>query len=140
MQKVLFIYIELFLEIGFVMKRSFSPLKVRFVEATKTDGSNIIVMFVTDCILETLPSMCVHHVMLQGTTTYFSSNCTLDDANLVAQLLKHRNMEACNSRVFKTVENGIPTYEVNLLLACSAVGSDSSPLWKFYHNSSGLLL
>ncbi|GFG31542.1 hypothetical protein Cfor_09198 [Coptotermes formosanus] len=50
----------------------------------------------------------------QGVTTYFSSNCTLEDANLVTQLLKHKNMEAYNSRVFKTVEKGIPTYEIRL--------------------------
>jgi dipeptidyl-peptidase-3 len=53
--------------------------------------------------------------MTQGTTTYFSSNCTLEDANLVTQFLKHKNMEAYNSRVFKTVEDGVPTYEVHLL-------------------------
>jgi dipeptidyl-peptidase-3 len=56
--------------------------------------------------------------MFQGITTYFSSNCTLEDANLVTQLLKHKDMEAHNSRVFKTVEKGIPTYEVHLLLPC----------------------
>jgi dipeptidyl-peptidase-3 len=52
--------------------------------------------------------------MIQGTTTYFSSNCILEDANLVTQFLKQKNMEAYNSRVFKTVEDGIPTYEVHL--------------------------
>lgn len=50
----------------------------------------------------------------KGTTTYFSSNCTLEDANLVTQFLKHKSMEAYNSRVFKTVEDGIPTYEIRL--------------------------
>jgi hypothetical protein len=39
----------------------------------------------------------------------------MEDANLVTQFLKHRGMEAYNSRVFKTVEDGIPTYEVHLL-------------------------
>jgi len=53
--------------------------------------------------------------MFQGVTTYFSSNCTLEDANQVTQLLKHKGMEAYNSRVFKTVQKGIPTYEVGLL-------------------------
>jgi len=50
----------------------------------------------------------------KGVTTYFSSNCTLEDANQVTQLLKHKGMEAYNSRVFKTVEKGIPTYEIRL--------------------------
>ncbi|KDR10566.1 dipeptidyl peptidase 3 [Zootermopsis nevadensis] len=59
----------------------------------------------------------------KGITTYFSSNCTMEDANLVAQLLKHRNMEAHNSRVFKTVENGTPTYEIRL--ASVETGHDS---------------
>jgi dipeptidyl-peptidase-3 len=52
--------------------------------------------------------------MTQGTTTYFSSNCTAEDANLVTQFLKHKGMEAYNGRVFKTVEDGIPTYEVDV--------------------------
>lgn len=53
--------------------------------------------------------------MTQGTTTYFSSNCTLEDANLVTQFMKRQSMEAYNSRVFKTVEDGVPTYEVRVL-------------------------
>lgn len=88
----------------------------------------LAVKYFVDCIQETLPSVCHYQMMLQGITTYFSSNCTMEDANLVAQLLKHRNMEAHNSRVFKTVENGTPTYEVNLQSACSVVGTNSSSL------------
>jgi hypothetical protein len=57
---------------------------------------------------------CMVLIVEQGTTTYFSSNCTMEDANLVTQFLKHRNLEAYNSRVFKTMEDGIPTYEVYL--------------------------
>jgi dipeptidyl-peptidase-3 len=51
-------------------------------------------------------------VVTQGTTTYFSSNCTMEDADRVTQFLKHKGMEAYNGRVFKTVEDGVPTYEV----------------------------
>jgi hypothetical protein len=53
--------------------------------------------------------------MFQGVTTYFSSNCTLQDANRVTQLHTHKSMEAYNSRVIETVEKGIPTYDACLL-------------------------
>jgi len=41
----------------------------------------------------------------KGHTTYFSSNCTSEDAELVSRYLKSIQMEAYNTRVIKTVVN-----------------------------------
>ena len=45
-------------------------------------------------------------------TTYFSANCTDDDAEKVKQYMKHKNMEPYNNRLFKTVVDGVNHYEV----------------------------
>ncbi|XP_069681962.1 dipeptidyl peptidase 3 isoform X1 [Periplaneta americana] len=58
----------------------------------------------------------------KGVTTYFSSNCNLEDADHVAQFLKQKDMEAYNSRVFKTEDNETPVYEIRL--ASVETGSD----------------
>ncbi|KAF4526593.1 hypothetical protein B566_EDAN006408 [Ephemera danica] len=39
----------------------------------------------------------------KGTTTYFSGNCTLEDAELITEFLKTKNIDAYNTRAFKTV-------------------------------------
>ena len=51
----------------------------------------------------------------KGNTTYFSSNCTSDDAELVSRYFKSIQMEAYNNRVIKTVVNGVNHYEVKTL-------------------------
>ena len=38
----------------------------------------------------------------KGITTYFSSNCTEDDAKLVAEYLQEKRLDAYNTRCFKT--------------------------------------
>lgn len=48
----------------------------------------------------------------KGTTTYFSSNCTSEDADLVTRYMKSITMEAYNNRVIKTEANGQVHYEV----------------------------
>lgn len=64
--------------------------------------------------------------IFQGVTTYFSSNCTLEDSKIVNEFLTKNNMEAYNSRVFKTTENGNDVYEVSvmsyLLILCHFLG------------------
>lgn len=60
----------------------------------------------------------------KGVTTYFSSNCTLEDSKIVNVFLKKNNMEAYNSRVFKTTENGKDVYEIKL--ASVLTGTDTS--------------
>ncbi|PSN36117.1 Dipeptidyl peptidase 3 [Blattella germanica] len=64
----------------------------------------------------------------KGMTTYYSSNCTLEDANFVSQFLKEKNMELYNNRVFKTEENGTTIYEVRL--ASVETGSDPEEEYK----------
>lgn len=41
----------------------------------------------------------------KGITTYFSSNCTHEDAELVNKFMQYKNIESYNARCFKTVEN-----------------------------------
>lgn len=50
----------------------------------------------------------------KGITTYFSSNCDTKDASLVKLFLKDQNMDAYNSRVFKTVQETGVHYEARL--------------------------
>lgn len=48
----------------------------------------------------------------KGTTTYFSSNCTSEDADIVSRYFKSIQMEGYNNRVIKTEGNGVTNYEV----------------------------
>lgn len=56
-----------------------------------------------------------------GITTYFSSNCTKADADIVTEWMKLKKLEAYISRTFKTVDkNGKSTYEIRLASAQSS--------------------
>ncbi|CRL05541.1 CLUMA_CG018025, isoform A [Clunio marinus] len=60
----------------------------------------------------------------EGITTYFSSNCTKEDAELVAEWMKTKKLEAYICRTFKTVDgNGKAHYEIRL--ASAEVGDAS---------------
>ncbi|NP_001086656.1 dipeptidyl-peptidase 3 L homeolog [Xenopus laevis] len=51
----------------------------------------------------------------QGISTYFSGNCTLEDAELAQRFLDSKSISAYNTRLFKTVdESGKNLYEVRL--------------------------
>ncbi|XP_053691667.1 dipeptidyl peptidase 3-like [Sabethes cyaneus] len=50
----------------------------------------------------------------QGITTYFSSNVTRQDTDLVTEWMKENKLEAYNCRLFKTVENGVIVYNIKL--------------------------
>ncbi|XP_014677265.1 PREDICTED: dipeptidyl peptidase 3-like [Priapulus caudatus] len=50
----------------------------------------------------------------EGTTTYFSANCTMEDAKLVQKFLDAKAISPYNSRVFKTINDGKPHYDVRL--------------------------
>nr|XP_030689336.1 dipeptidyl peptidase 3 isoform X3 [Globicephala melas] len=51
----------------------------------------------------------------EGVTTYFSGNCTMEDAKLAQGFLDSQNLSAYNTRLFKEVgQDGKPCYEVRL--------------------------
>ncbi|KAM8940170.1 dipeptidyl peptidase 3 isoform 2-T2 [Pelodytes ibericus] len=50
-----------------------------------------------------------------GITTYFSANCTIEDAELAQRFLDSKNLSAYNTRLFKTLdEGGRSKYEIRL--------------------------
>ena len=49
----------------------------------------------------------------KGVSTYFSPNCTTEDAEIVNRYLKSIQMEAYNSRVVKSVQDSTTHYEVS---------------------------
>ncbi|CAH2324989.1 dipeptidyl peptidase 3 [Pelobates cultripes] len=50
-----------------------------------------------------------------GITTYFSSNCTMEDAEMAQRFLDSKNLSAYNTRLFKTQDEGSRSkYEVRL--------------------------
>ncbi|XP_077293457.1 dipeptidyl peptidase 3 isoform X2 [Arctopsyche grandis] len=59
----------------------------------------------------------------KGISTYFSENCTMEDANLVAKWMRTKKMEAYISRTCKTFENGTPLYSIVL----ASVDKDPMP-------------
>ncbi|XP_028565742.2 dipeptidyl peptidase 3 [Podarcis muralis] len=60
----------------------------------------------------------------QGTSTYFSANCTTEDAKLAQDFLDSENISAYNTRLFKTKVDDKVNYEVRL----ASVLSDDSQL------------
>ena len=51
---------------------------------------------------------------VKGCSTYFSQNCTSDDAENVSRYFKSIQMEGYNNRVKKTVVEGVNHYEVKI--------------------------
>uniref|UniRef100_A0A182YQF4 Dipeptidyl peptidase 3 n=1 Tax=Anopheles stephensi TaxID=30069 RepID=A0A182YQF4_ANOST len=49
-----------------------------------------------------------------GVTTYFSSNVTRDDTELISEWMKEHKFEAYICRTFKTLENGKTVYDIKL--------------------------
>ncbi|KAJ6654215.1 hypothetical protein lerEdw1_007312 [Lerista edwardsae] len=60
----------------------------------------------------------------EGLSTYFSANCSMEDAKLAQEFLDSENISAYNTRLFKTDVNGKASYEVRL----ASVLSDDSQL------------
>lgn len=69
---------------------------------------------VKDLIYDLSPPKCHLGLKGKGTTTYFSANCSSEDADIVSRYLKSVQMEAYNNRVMKTTVNGVNHYEVNV--------------------------
>uniref|UniRef100_A0A7N6FK32 Dipeptidyl peptidase 3 n=1 Tax=Anabas testudineus TaxID=64144 RepID=A0A7N6FK32_ANATE len=53
----------------------------------------------------------------KGITTYFSGNCTLEDAELAQRFLDSKKLSAYNTRLFKRVNGEKSSYEVRLASA-----------------------
>ncbi|XP_071446731.1 dipeptidyl peptidase 3 [Hetaerina americana] len=50
----------------------------------------------------------------KGITTYFSGNCTMDDAQIVNEFMKFKSLSAYNTRACKSVKDGVAHYQVRL--------------------------
>ncbi|XP_072277429.1 dipeptidyl peptidase 3 isoform X1 [Pyxicephalus adspersus] len=62
-----------------------------------------------------------------GITTYFSGNCTMEDAELIQRFLDSKNISAYNTRLFKTQAEGARTkYEVRLASVVKEGSADVS--------------
>ena len=69
---------------------------------------------IKNLIYDLSPRKCHLGLGEKGTTTYFSSNCTSDDADIVNRYFKSIQMEAYNNRVIKTDVSGTAHYEVEV--------------------------
>ncbi|XP_054853359.1 dipeptidyl peptidase 3 [Eublepharis macularius] len=58
----------------------------------------------------------------QGISTYFSANCSMEDAKLAQEFLDSQNISAYNTRLFKTKAGSKSCYEVRL---ASVISDDS---------------
>ncbi|XP_069824333.1 dipeptidyl peptidase 3 isoform X2 [Dendropsophus ebraccatus] len=62
-----------------------------------------------------------------GISTYFSANCTLEDAELIQKFLDSKSLSAYNTRLFKTLdEGGRAKYEVRLASVSKEGSADVS--------------
>ncbi|XP_012526430.2 dipeptidyl peptidase 3 isoform X2 [Monomorium pharaonis] len=50
----------------------------------------------------------------KGITTYFSANCTKEDADKVNAFMQHKGLESYNARCFKTTNGNVDMYEIKL--------------------------
>nr|XP_026486159.1 dipeptidyl peptidase 3 [Vanessa tameamea] len=68
-----------------------------------------------DAIFSIAPRLTSLGLSDKGVTTYFSSNCTEEDSNLVNDWMKTKRIEAYICRTFKTVaDDGLPIYTIHL--------------------------
>ncbi|XP_043996137.1 dipeptidyl peptidase 3 [Gambusia affinis] len=71
----------------------------------------------------------------KGITSYFSGNCSLEDAELAQRFLDSRKLSAYNTRLFKRENGGKPCYEVRLASAvqkdCAVDGEAGSSCGSF---------
>ena len=66
------------------------------------------------------PHLVIGSSFMQGTTTYYSSNCDLQDAEVTQEFLIEKDLSAYNTRLFKMKGSGKVEYEVRLASAeCS---------------------
>ncbi|XP_066588840.1 dipeptidyl peptidase 3 isoform X2 [Prorops nasuta] len=65
----------------------------------------------------------------KGITTYFSSNCTPEDADIVNEFMQFKKLESCNARCFKTINlntNGQKVNSYEIRLASVEIGNQTN--------------
>ncbi|XP_068630188.1 dipeptidyl peptidase 3 isoform X2 [Battus philenor] len=106
-------------------KESFE-LIVKSSKAYENDNTHILKLWqkVQNPIYSLAPRLTSLGMADKGVTTYFSSNCTEEDSNLVNDWMKTKRIEAYICRTFKTVsDDGLPLYTIHL----ASVESSSKP-------------
>ncbi|CAG9785198.1 unnamed protein product [Diatraea saccharalis] len=97
-------------------KESFE-LIVKASKAYENDNTHITKLWQNNCnaIYSIAPRLTSLGLADKGITTYFSSNCTETDSNLVNDWMKTKRIEAYICRTFKTVaDDGLPLYTIHL--------------------------
>lgn len=92
-------------------------LIVKASKAFKDDNAHITTLWqqIQNAIYSTAPRLTSLGLADKGVTTYFSSNCTEEDSNLVNDWMKTKRIEAYICRTFKTTaEDGLPLYTIHL--------------------------
>ncbi|CAH0727876.1 unnamed protein product, partial [Brenthis ino] len=97
-------------------KESFE-LIVKASKAYESDGTHITKLWenTKDAMYSIAPRLTSLGLADKGVTTYFSSNCTEADSNLVNDWMKTKRIEAYICRTFKTfADDGLPLYTIHL--------------------------
>lgn len=97
-------------------KESFESI-VKASKAYENDSTHIAKLWenTKDAMYNIAPRLTSLGLSDKGVTTYFSSNCTEADSNLVNDWMKTKRLEAYNCRTFKTVaDDGLPLYTIHL--------------------------
>ncbi|XP_047514189.1 dipeptidyl peptidase 3 isoform X2 [Pieris napi] len=97
-------------------KESFEAV-VKASKAFENDSTHItkLLQKTQNAIYSIAPRLTSLGLAEKGVTTYFSSNCTEEDSNLVNDWMKTKLIEAYICRTFKTVaEDGLPIYTIHL--------------------------
>ncbi|KAG8437876.1 hypothetical protein GDO86_008539 [Hymenochirus boettgeri] len=98
--------------------------------ARDPDGMESLWRTVADRMYSLEPSERQLGLGTNGITTYFSANCTMDDAELAQRFLDSKKISAYNTRLFKTLkDDGRSQYEVRLAsVSKEGCGSESNDL------------
>ncbi|XP_045446247.1 dipeptidyl peptidase 3 [Melitaea cinxia] len=97
-------------------KESFESI-VKASKAYENDSTHISKLWenTKDAMYNIAPRLTSLGLSDKGVTTYFSSNCTEADSNLVNDWMKTKRLEAYICRTFKTVaDDGLPLYTIHL--------------------------
>ncbi|XP_039748961.1 dipeptidyl peptidase 3 isoform X2 [Pararge aegeria] len=97
-------------------KESFE-LIIKASKAYERDGTHVTKLWenTKNLVYSVAPRLTSLGLANKGVTTYFSSNCTEEDSNLVNDWMKTKRIEAYICRTFKTIEgDGLPLFTIHL--------------------------